>query len=866
MANEDYEDALNYYRSLTFQDAETTTAHQLLEGYLDGILRSLKRIEFRDVEAPILKADTRTQANVLRHIYRTVAQGTTDGADGKLKHLSYWLTTLSDKLNQRKLPFVAEELEELLEYSFQMEGASRTVRINVWVDVLRHIKRFREKGGNITPRIRQLVLEIAESAPKICTGRYYSKDDLKTIEAVVNEILERQPADAPEAGEIWADLALADIAGLPEPAQDAWKRLFGHLRSVEGSKPTAEWLQTARDRITEIGTESFAHYALRWIGAVTLPPVEEKESWYNNTRYVSYINHASDKNMDFLKGLAWCLAESDADSVAQALARLTEVSLKKIPQTGPWAVRVANATVWGLGEMQGDRAVMELSRLQSRLTYRGTLKQIDQILQKIAGQRGVAKEVLEDLAVPLYGLEASGKRTESFGECRAEVELTPTGQVSVRWFGKEGKLLKSVPASVKSEYADDYKQFKEDIEGLTKTLSAQRDRIERFCCPLREWSFGEWQQHYQEHPVLGHFARRLLWQITAGERTAVILPQSEGLYNLQGEAISDVSPAARVTLWHPILAIAAEIHQWRERLEALEIVQPFKQVYREVYLLTDAERTTRTYSNRYAGHILKQHQMNSLMGQRGWKNQLHLMVDDSYMPPTRELPEHGLRAEFWIEGAGNSYGEDTNDTGTYLYMSTDQVRFYRTDDRRNFVHASGGGYASGWNQPLPDPVPLEEIPPLIFSEVMRDIDLFVGVTSVGNDPNWSDGGPEGRYRNYWQDYAFGELSATAKTRAEVLTRLLPRLRITSRCSIDGRFLVVKGDLRTYKIHLGSGNILMAPNDQYLCIVEARSSVQDGLFLPFEGDSRLSLILSKAFMLADDKKITDPTITRQITTR
>jgi hypothetical protein len=36
-----------------------------------------------------------------------------------------------------------------------------------------------------------------------------------------------------------------------------------------------------------------------------------------------------------------------------------------------------------------------------------------------------------------------------------------------------------------------------------------------------------------------------------------------------------------------------------------------------------------------------------------------------------------------------------------------------------------------------------------------------------------------------------------------------------------------------------------------------------VFLPFEGDGALSLILSKAFMLADDRKITDPTIRRQI---
>ncbi len=95
-----------------------------------------------------------------------------------------------------------------------------------------------------------------------------------------------------------------------------------------------------------------------------------------------------------------------------------------------------------------------------------------------------------------------------------------------------------------------------------------------------------------------------------------------------------------------------------------------------------------------------------------------------------------------------------------------------------------------------EPLPLDEIPPLVFSEVMRDVDLFVGVASVGNDPNWSDGGPEGRYQAYWQSYSFGDLSSTAKTRREVLARLLPRLKIAAQCSLTDKLLVVKGSVST----------------------------------------------------------------------
>jgi hypothetical protein len=36
-----------------------------------------------------------------------------------------------------------------------------------------------------------------------------------------------------------------------------------------------------------------------------------------------------------------------------------------------------------------------------------------------------------------------------------------------------------------------------------------------------------------------------------------------------------------------------------------------------------------------------------------------------------------------------------------------------------------------------------------------------------------------------------------------------------------------------------------------------------VFLPFEGDETLSLILSKAFLRAADRKIADPSITRQL---
>src|SRR5262249_33703598 len=157
----------------------------------------------------------------------------------------------------------------------------------------------------------------------------------------------------------------------------------------------------------------------------------------------------------------------------------------------------------------------------------------------------------------------------------------------------------------------------------------------------------------------------------------------------------------------------------------------------------------------------------------------------------RTLSGWDIRAEYWVLATEDL---DINEmSGGFTYVSTDQVRFYQPATAH-------------------EPMPLEDVPPFVFTEIMRDVDLFVGVASVGNDPNWQDGGRGGQFRDSWPHFSFGELSATAQTRRAVLERLVPRLKIAGRCRLEDRWLVVKGDLRTYKIHLGSANIMMEPND------------------------------------------------------
>lgn len=666
-----------------------------------------------------------------------------------------------------------------------------------------------------------------------------------------------------EPGEVWSDAVNDDFTEMTPARQQGWAELFTHLLKATSSRPSKRWLKTVDQLINDIGARDVCEHLTRWLPLVSQGRSISKLGFYaGDTRNAA--DTMIDENATCLRGILWLIPTlPEAKDLTRLIAAVAMSAYKKVPGVGPRAVKVGNAAVYALSQLTSEDAVGQLAMLKVRVKFGTAQKEIEKAFNVAAEALGLPRDDIEEMGVPSYGLEEQGCHTESVGDYRAELRVTGS-DAQLKWFDPKGKALKSVPAKVRKEHKEDLKELQQSLKDIRGMLPAQRDRIDSMFMLQKSWPIDQWQERYLNHPLVGTIASRLLWCV---DETPVVFIDGTPT-DVEGQEIEH-GTTAEVTLWHPVGRRIEEVTAWRQRLESLEITQPFKQAHRELYLLTDAERNTGTYSNRYAAHIIRQHQFNALCAARGWNNRLRLLVDDVYPPASRELPQWGLRAEFWVEGIGEEYGVDTNDSGVFLRLATDQVRFYRTDAAINWVHAGGGGYtadAAGPGQDnINEPLPLDQIPPLAFSEIMRDVDLFVGVASVGNDPTWQDGGPEGRYREYWHNYSFGELSGTASTRKQVLERLVPRLKIADQCSFSDRFLVVEGSKRTYKIHLGSGNILMEPNDQYLCIVpDSRSrSKQDDLFLPFEGDSTLSIIISKAMLLADDTKIKDPTIIQQI---
>jgi hypothetical protein len=619
----------------------------------------------------------------------------------------------------------------------------------------------------------------------------------------------------------WRDRVLADIAALAgEPAAMSRRVLEHAVGAVGKSKPSDAFLQVAGALLTE--DRGLTTRVLDWIEA-HVPQAGEL-----------------DPNDDIIRGLIWILSTADQEVVAARVGKYCELCFKKVGSRGPRSVKLGNGALQTLAILDGPNVVAELTRLKGRLRYPFVVRRVEAVLSNLAGRLGLSEDDLEEMVLPTFGLSIDGERRLPVGDGAAILRLVGTRNVQLTWARSDGKEVASIPKMFKeigSGAIDGARELKKEIEGAR---GGQCARIERFYLSGRRIAFDLWRERYLEHPLIADLSRRLIWRFESDGKHVAGLVRNGAIEDATGHPI-ELAQGVVVTLWHPLHAPADQVLEWRRRLAALGISQPFKQAHREVYVVTDAERQTGVYSNRFAAHVLRQHQFKALCNQRGWDYRLmdQLGPRDT---PTRKLPGQRVSVEFWVDGIEH---DATN--RVYELISTDQVRF---------VSADG------------EAIPMSDVPPLVFSELMKDVDLFVSVTSVGNDPNWPDGRPGRRFATYWSEYAFGNLRETGRTRAAVLATLLPQLAIARQCTLEDRFLVVRGKLRTYRIHLGSANVQMDPNSEYLCIVERHGESKDvksddNLVLPFEGDDVLSVILSKAFLLAADDTIADPTILRQI---
>lgn len=622
----------------------------------------------------------------------------------------------------------------------------------------------------------------------------------------------------------------------------------------------------ANNRIKATGSVREAAYELIAKPDAFIP--EQETLWRMDTAALGLQNLGKRPPTELLKlnkilcGCLWLVAVSGKPEDVHLLSTLAKNFQKNEK------VFEFNRIIRALGITADRDAINEQIALRQKTRHSMMLGQINAALADSAQKSGTSITELEERSAYTHDLDSHHERAVPLPNgLTATLSVKTNGSGTVTLFSADGTELRPVPPAIRAELKTirAYEKLREEARALTKEMQAHRLRLERSWLTQESWTAERFRTNYLAHPVLSWLAHRQIWTLTApdGTQRTVLFPNGTPVAP-NGTPTAPLRDDETLTLWHPLDADMAFVSQWRDTLEAIALIQPIRQAWRETYVLTDAERATSPASLRYAKQVLRQAQSVELGRQRGWRvRTLSMHMPSSEGDPTSlTIPAAGLHAEIWTAGVD---GQAAFQHGTFTHILTDRVQFRTVTDKGSWRHDGGKKLAIG-----KDTVPLEDVPSLIFSEVMRDLDLFVSVASIGLEVTYLDGA-EGRSIGEWRrlsDLAIWKqdettsLNGRARIRYETLERLLPRLTIADRLELTDTHVHVRGVLHSYKIHIGTGNIFLDPDQRYICIVPDIRKKKSSIALPFDDDQTLSVILSKLFLLATDDKITDPVILRQ----
>ncbi len=753
---------------------------------------------------------------------------------GNFRILSTLSDALSFTLNALPKPLPAETVLNLLQ----------ELRQDDWTRYYFPFERFLSAltRDEITEEMRKELRSLHFRYAPSPTGKI-EKQHL-AIRNVIGELIRvegEKPLD-PGRGP-WSQIVFNELAARDAITRAGWEALLEHCQALEQAVPSRKWNRRGQELIAALGEQEVTEALKCWL-ALGPTPGQPSEA------------RSPIEDSGYQKGVVWCLGLVNDPSAAPVIADFGIACLRKVRMLGAVSQKVGFACVLVLGAMKCPEAIAQLSRLRVKVKYTVARRLIEKSLRQAAERAGITTDDLEDSCVEPFGLD-SGARTEfAVADARAQIRLDLDGHAAIAWYNAGGKLMKSAPAHLRKTFAREVKSVSTTAKELEQAYAAQRARLETSLASPRTMSVEHWRKYFIDHPLLGFLGRRLIWNFHNADGW-----QSSGVYSSGKPAEDDcvrdsfgkpvdLSRAQKVSLWHPLSSEADELQSWRDRIFTLSIRQPFRQAFREFYQVTGDERKAPMHSNRFAGILLRQHQLSSLCRVRGWDYRLMGAGFDGFNVPSKSLPGWSMHVEFYVdlppdrdpESEHSGLSEQAG-SGINLFVSSDQVRFYR--DRKEIA--------------------LDEVPAVVYSEVMRDVDLFTSVCAVGEDEKWTDQGDRGSGILH-ERFNLDELKGIVELRLSILSRVLPHTAIADRCRLDKSWLEVRGQLGTYQIQLawGGAMLLATPHVRWLNIPRPLlDAVElDLSALPLELDYRTETILRKAYVLANDWRIDSPDLIRQ----
>lgn len=605
----------------------------------------------------------------------------------------------------------------------------------------------------------------------------------------------------------------------------AWTPFIAHATGIEGLREAVGWIY-AHTRSTDYQWEGKAREI--WAGELGFDSPLSAEELLEGAVDAEWFGRAHGTVGTEVWETLYAAAKFASTSNGHTRARLFADAL-----LGNIGVDALAKQLSGKGDLNAARAIglpplPDDSNVRSAELLRryGILQKLRVTARKSKAQRRASEMSAFETGIRNLARQAGFDDTVRFEwamECEAVADLSaaslgaviddlectvvirPDGSLAMESC-RGGKPLANVPAPAKKH--DAYKRLKERMDELKEQASRLRPALESLMVRAIAIPVAEWRK-ILAHPLAGPLVERLLLADASGP---LGFPSQQGLRGEKGKACDWPADDIGLHIAHPVEVLPAERwHAWQREVFDRRIIQPFKQIFREVYLPTGSESGGEyARSERFASSAVQPRQALAILSQRGWI----LRPDDGCY---RMFRRDGLCA--WLNFEEGVRGFVDNHELTIAEL--------------HFTSAKRAARA----------VSPAEVPARVFSETMRDIDLIASVAHA------SGAAPEPG-------------GSTLEIRADLIRETCRMLEMRQ-VEIDGRHARIAGTLGNYRVHLGSGVVHREPGGM-LAMKSDPQTERGRIFLPFADDDPQGIeVLSRVLLLADDAAIRDPGLAKAL---
>ncbi|MGK8207158.1 DUF4132 domain-containing protein [Burkholderia cenocepacia] len=263
-----------------------------------------------------------------------------------------------------------------------------------------------------------------------------------------------------------------------------------------------------------------------------------------------------------------------------------------------------------LASIGSDVALMLLNGIAQKVKFRALQDRAREKIDAIADARGLSSEELEDRLAPDLGLDAQGTMLLDFGPRAFRVGFDEALKPYVRETGADGVPGARLADLPKPKKTDDPVKGKDAVERFkllkkdARTIASQQlARLEVAMCTRRRWTPDVFRAFLVEHPLVRHLVQRLVWGVYevddggnyGGTLKACFRVAEDGTAATADDDAFTLpeGDTIRIGVPHALEVAPADAAAFGQVFADYELLQPFAQLGRDVYRLTDDERNGR---------------------------------------------------------------------------------------------------------------------------------------------------------------------------------------------------------------------------------------------------------------------------------